>query len=77
MIMQAYKYDTKISKTGQIKLPLSNQLYDKEVEIIIVPKQEIRSNQMKASDFIDKWTGFLSNADTDDFKYRYLTDKYK
>jgi hypothetical protein len=77
MIMQAYKFDTKISKTGQIKLPLSNQLFDKEVEIIIVPKQEIKSNQMKAAEFIDKWTGFLSNSDTDDFKYQYLTDKYK
>lgn len=75
--MQAYKFDTKISKTGQISLPLSTQLFDKEVEITIVPKQEIKHNQMKASDFIDKWAGFLSNTDTDDIKYRYLADKYK
>jgi len=77
MIMQAYKFETKISKTGQIKLPLNSQLFDKEVEIIIVPKQEIKTTKLKASDFIDKWSGFLSNTDTDDLKYRYLTDKYK
>ncbi|HYX07895.1 MAG TPA: hypothetical protein VE912_14285 [Bacteroidales bacterium] len=75
--MQAYKFETKISKTGQIKLPLNSQLFDKEVEIIIVPKQEIKTTKLKASDFIDKWSGFLSNTDTDDLKYRYLTDKYK
>jgi len=77
MIMQAYKFETKISKTGQIKLPLNSQLFDKEVEIIIVPKQEIKTTKLKASDIIDKWCGFLSNTDTDDLKYRYLTDKYK
>ena len=77
MIMQAYKYETRISKTGQIKLPINNQLFDKEVEIIIVPKQETKSSQLKTSDFIDRWSGFLTNSNTDDMKYQYLIDKYK
>jgi hypothetical protein len=75
--MQAYKYETRISKTGQIKLPLTNQLFDKEVEIIIVPKQETKSSRPKISDFVDKWSGFLTNSNTNDLKYQYLTDKYK
>lgn len=75
--MRAYKYQTRISKTGQITLPLNNQLYDKEVEIIIVPKQKVKSSRPKTSDFLDKWSGFLTNSNTDDSKYQYLTDKYK
>lgn len=75
--MQAYKFDTRISKTGQIILPLNSQLYDKEVEIIIVPRQEITQARMLSSDFIDKWAGFLSNTDGNDAKYEYLSEKYK
>jgi len=77
MIMQTYKFETRISKTGQIKLPLSNQLFDKEVEIIIVPKQEIVSSKLNTSDFVDRWSGFLTNSNIDDLKYQYLKDKYK
>lgn len=75
--MQAYKFETRISKTGQIKLPLSHQLFDKEVEIIIMPKQKKKSSKLKIKYFIDKWSGFLSNPKTDDSKYQYLTEKYK
>ena len=75
--MQAYKFETRISKTGQIKLPLNNLLFDKEVEVIIVPKQEVKSSRLKTSDFVNKWSGFLTNSNTDDLKYQYLTDKYK
>ena len=75
--MQAYKYETRISKTGQIKLPLNTQLFDKEVDIIIVPKQKTKSTKLVTTDFVDKWSGFLTNTDTDDLRYQYLTDKYK
>lgn len=75
--MQAYKYKTRISKTGQIKLPINNQLFDKEVEIIIIPKQETKSLDLETSDFVDKWSGFLTKTNTDDLKYQYLTNKYK
>lgn len=75
--MQAYKFETRISKTGQIHLPLKHQLFDKEVEIIIVPKQKPRASKRKAADFINKWSGFLSNTETNDSKYEYLTEKYR
>jgi hypothetical protein len=75
--MQAYKFETRISKTGKIKLPLNTQLFDKEVEIIIVPKKETKSSKHSASEFVDKWAGFLKNTNPDALKYQYLTDKYK
>jgi len=75
--MQAYKFETRISKTGQIKLPLNNLLFDKEVEVIIVPKYEVKTQRLEASDFLNKWSGFLTNSNADDLKYQYLTDKYK
>jgi hypothetical protein len=75
--MKAYRYETRISETGQIKLHLNSQLFDKEVEIIILPKQETTSSELKVSDFLDQWFGLLSKGNTDELKYQYLNDKYK
>ena len=36
--MQAYKFDTRISENGIISLPFEPKLFNREVEIIIVPK---------------------------------------
>jgi hypothetical protein len=44
-------------------------LFDKEVDIIIVPKKETKSSKRSASDFVDRWAGFLKNTDTDALKY--------
>ena len=74
--MRIYKFKTRISKTGQIQLPLNRQLFDKEVEIIILPKQKQKPSKLKMEDFINKWSGFLSNPETDDAKYQYLMEKY-
>lgn len=76
--MKAYKFNTKISEKGIIRLPLSPALYDKEVEIIIVPKTKTEKTKThKASDFVNNWAGFLTNSDTDNSKFNYLTEKYR
>jgi len=36
--MQAYKFDTRISEKGIISLPYEPVLFNKEVEIIVIPK---------------------------------------
>ena len=36
--MQAYKFNTRISESGIISLPYEPLLFDKEVEIIVIPK---------------------------------------
>ena len=76
--MQAYKFETRISKTGKISLPIQNQLYNKEVEIFIIPKKaQAKTSSMNPMEFINKWSGFFSNQNTDDLKYQYLTEKHK
>ncbi|MEX0812353.1 MAG: hypothetical protein WD048_09055 [Chitinophagales bacterium] len=75
--MKAYKFITKISDKGIIQIPFSPALYDKEVEIIIVPKLNKKKKTQKATDFINKWAGFLKNTDTDKSKFEYLSGKYK
>lgn len=75
--MRAFRFNTRISKTGTIQVPLDNQLYDKEVEVIILPRQEEKSTVSNPVDFINKWSGFLSNQDVEDSRYRYLMEKYK
>lgn len=76
--MKTYKFDTKISERGIIRLPLSPILYNKEVEIIIIPKTaNEKTTTHKASDFVNKWAGFLTNSETDNSKLNYLIEKYK
>ncbi len=76
--MKTYKFDTRISKNGTIQIPLSPALYNREVEIIIVPKSDdAPKKETKAVDFVKKWAGFLKDFDTDNSKYNYLKNKYK
>ncbi|MGF1586274.1 MAG: hypothetical protein ACFCUM_13195 [Bacteroidales bacterium] len=75
--MKAYRYVTKVSGKGIIQIPYNPSLFDKEVEIIIVPKSEPAKGKMKAANFVEKWAGFLSNNNTGNSKYNYLIDKYK
>ncbi|HET7360504.1 MAG TPA: hypothetical protein VFI78_01075 [Salinimicrobium sp.] len=75
--MSAFKFKTKISENGTIQVPLGSSLYNKEVEIIIVPKQTKREKEFKATDFVNKWAGFLNDSNVDDIKYDYLMEKYK
>ena len=75
--MQAYRFETRITKNGLIQIPLSNQLFDKDVEIIILPKQKQKTAKLSSFDFVNKWTGFLKDSNTDDLKFQYLSEKYK
>jgi len=38
MTTQAYKFDTRISDRGTISLPYEAMLFDKDVEVIVIPK---------------------------------------
>lgn len=75
--MKAYRFLVKVSETGMIQIPYDLSLYNSEVEIIILPKAKPQEEKMKARDFVKKWAGFLSNSDTDQSKFDYLSDKYK
>jgi hypothetical protein len=53
-VMQAYRFDTRISEKGIISLPHESALLDKEVEIIVIPKpgkETIPEGYMTLEDF--------------------------
>ena len=75
--MKAYRYKTKISNTGEILIPVSPVLYDKEVDVIILLKNNKKEKEIKAVDFVNRWAGFLKNEDIEKSKYDYLSEKYK
>lgn len=75
--MQAYRFETKISKNGIIQIPLNTNLVDKEVEVIILQKQAKSNKNMSSEKFIEKWAGFLQNNNTETTKFEYLSNKYK
>lgn len=79
--MQAYKFDTRITKDGTISLPFVPMLFDREVEVIIVPKTGVRASKYKISptEFVRKWSGVMKDMpenDADDPRYEYLRKKY-
>ena len=75
--MQVYRFETHISKNGVIQLPSNQQLNDLDVEVIILTKPSFKPNRNASADFVNKWTGFLSNANVEDSKAQYLGEKYK
>jgi hypothetical protein len=75
--MRAFKFDTRISKDGTIQIPFTPSLFNTEVEIIIVPKEEKKRIKKAGRKFVEQWTGFLSSNDTDSSKFDYLSEKYK
>ncbi|MEX1014095.1 MAG: hypothetical protein WDZ80_02960 [Candidatus Paceibacterota bacterium] len=75
--MKAFRFRTKISNSGTIQLPNIPDLFDQEVEIIILPKEKINKEPMKASAFVKKWAGFLQGIDIEKQKFDYLSEKYK
>lgn len=76
--MQTYRFDTRISKDGIIQLPYNQQLMGKEVEIIIMPKDDLIQGKNTTSEFIDKWAGFLTVENSiEESKFLYLNEKYK
>jgi hypothetical protein len=80
--MQAYKFDTTISKEGTITIPFEPVLFNRDAEVIIIPKKKTIRNKKKysASDFLKDWTGILENMPeekTDKIKYEYLIQKHK
>ncbi|HEY5536023.1 MAG TPA: hypothetical protein VIL99_13950 [Ignavibacteria bacterium] len=75
--MQAYRFETRISKKGIIQLPFNQQLMDREVEIIILPKHNLKLSKNASFDFVNKWAGFLGNINIEDLKFQYLSEKYK
>ena len=76
--LQAVKYTTVI-ENGIIRIPQFEKYQKQEVEIFIVLKpQNIEKPKKKPiTDFLDKWSGFFSEIETNDFKYNYLMEKYK
>jgi hypothetical protein len=75
--MRAFKFNTRISEDGTIHLPYAPLLFNREVELIVVPKNERKSVKKAGRAFVAKWAGFLSSNDTDSSKFEYLSEKYK
>lgn len=75
--MKAYRFATNVSEQGTIQVPYNPALFEGEVEVVILPKSKSLKDKMKASQFIKKWGGFLTDNDTDRAKHDYLSEKYK
>jgi hypothetical protein len=75
--MRAFKFDARISKDGTIQIPFTPSLFNTEVEIIIVPKEEKKHIRKAGRKFVEQWAGFLNSNDTDSSKFDYLLEKYK
>ncbi len=75
--MKIFKFDTKISSNGTIQIPFTPSLFNKDVEIIIVPKIRKKNRRAVGKAFVEKWAGFLKNNNADLSKYDYLSKKYR
>jgi len=85
--MEAYKFTTTILPTGIIKIPLEYQIFNSEVEVVLlVNKQKgdikkINQNDIVTpTDFYTKWAGIIENENIGDWKndrIDYLKHKHQ
>jgi len=86
--MNAYKFKTKVSDSGIISLPYEPHLYNKNVEIIVIPmiKREIinkKNRPNKALEFVNKWKGVfnglenITDEEIDNLRYERLKERYE
>jgi len=84
-IMNAYKFNTRVSEAGTITLPHDSHLYSKDVEVFVVPvshNESIEKRRFSAGDFISKWQGCVkgmenvSDEELDSIKHEFLKQKY-
>jgi hypothetical protein len=84
--MQAYKLNTYISNEGIILLTSFPDLYNKNVELIILPLEEEKKSKIKEEEnnytvlnFINEFSGILEGMNDEDLenaKYERLKNKY-
>lgn len=77
--MEALKFVTKIKKHGIIKIPELESYANQKVDVVVTLKagEEDKLTKSEFSNFLKKWAGYFSEADTVDAKYNYLMKKYK
>ncbi|MFY0651661.1 MAG: hypothetical protein JXQ96_06490 [Cyclobacteriaceae bacterium] len=74
--MKTFKFETRISEDGSLKVPVDLGLNDTLVDVIVVRKEKKKSHKDLTEGFIDKWAGFLEATSIDSSKFDYLSDKY-
>lgn len=75
--MKTYRLSTRISAEGTIEVKGLPELFEKEVDIIILPTSSDKPKKIEARAFVEKWAGVLKDVDAENSKYEYLTQKYK
>ncbi len=77
--METYKFETIVRENGVIQIPRIACLARQRVEVIVMvsPTSEQETEKVYTVDrFLDKWRGFLKDADPDELKSQYLQEKY-
>jgi len=72
--MRVFRFNTKVSSDGTIQIPYTPSLFEKEVELIIVPKSGVDTKTYSGKNFVKKWAGFLKDESIDSHKNDYLSD---
>lgn len=74
--MSNIKFKTKILKDGIIKIPDNVSIINDDVEVTLNFQIE-KKREKNIIEFLNKWSGVLSDENIDKYKYEYLRDKYK
>ena len=75
--MEIVNFEAYISENGIIKIPESYSLEGAYADITIKIREKKSINDSDISNFLDSWTGIISDVKMDDDKYNYILEKYK
>ena len=77
--MEAFKFETTVLEDGTIKIPQLKDFVNKKIELfyIIKSNEEEKNEKTSIEEFLDEWTGFFSEIETDDLKYNRIMEKHR
>jgi hypothetical protein len=52
--VMSYRFHTTVSKTGTIPIPFTHDLFNKQVEVIIIPSSKRRSTKERLMEFFEQ-----------------------
>lgn len=75
-IAKTIRFTATVARDGTIQLPEGAVEEGSSVQVVLKPVKAAKPQKLTPTQFVEKFRGFLKQAEVDDDKYNYLVKKH-
>ena len=75
-IAKTIRFTATVARNGTIQLPEGAVEEGSSVQVVLKPVKAAKAQKLTPTQFVEKFRGFLKQAEVDDDKYNYLMKKH-